>query len=105
MRSLHPDQELDRIAAGLADSGALALLLIEAEPLARIERRYGGEAYRETLDNLMGLVRELAPWLALNRGNLVVCVHPIHGNDVADHRDFAVWLGAKLDLDLKALSG
>ncbi len=60
MLSLQPDQELDRIAAGLADSGALALLLIEAEPLARIERRYGGEAYRETLDNLMGLVRELA---------------------------------------------
>ena len=60
MLSLHPDQELDRIAAGLADSGALALLLVEAEPLARIERRYGGEAYRETLDNLMALVRELA---------------------------------------------
>jgi EAL domain-containing protein (putative c-di-GMP-specific phosphodiesterase class I) len=60
MLSLHPDQELDRIAAGLADSGALALLLIDAAPLERIERRYGGEAYRESLDNLMGLVRELA---------------------------------------------
>ncbi len=33
MLSLQPDQELDRIAAGLAGSGALALLLIEAEPL------------------------------------------------------------------------
>jgi DOPA 4,5-dioxygenase len=41
--------------------------------------------------------------LALNRGDLVVFIHPITGDDIADHRDFAVWLGAKLDLDLKAL--
>ena len=59
MLSLHPDQELDRIAAGLADSGALALLLIQAEPLARIERRYGGEAYRRSMDGIVALVREL----------------------------------------------
>ncbi len=50
------------------------------------------------------LFGELVPWLALNRGDLVVFIHPITGDDVADHRDFAVWLGAKLDLDLKALT-
>ena len=49
------------------------------------------------------LFGELVPWLALNRGDLVVFIHPITGDDIADHRDFAVWLGAKLDLDLKAL--
>jgi DOPA 4,5-dioxygenase len=46
----------------------------------------------------------MVPWLALNRGDLVVFIHPKTGDDVADHRDFAVWLGAKLDLDLKGLS-
>ncbi len=51
------------------------------------------------------LFGELVPWLALNRGDLVVFIHPITGDDIADHRDFALWLGAKLDFDLKALSG
>ncbi|MGI9590061.1 MAG: EAL domain-containing protein [Myxococcota bacterium] len=60
MLSLHPEQELDRIAAGLSQAGAFALLLVEAEPLERIERRYGGEAYRSSMDGLMGLVDELA---------------------------------------------
>jgi DOPA 4,5-dioxygenase len=50
------------------------------------------------------LFGELVPWLAINRGDLVVLIHPITGDDLADHRDFAVWLGAKLDLDLGALS-
>jgi DOPA 4,5-dioxygenase len=50
------------------------------------------------------LFAELVPWLALNRGDLVVFIHPITGDGVADHRDFAVWLGAKLDLDLNALT-
>jgi EAL domain-containing protein (putative c-di-GMP-specific phosphodiesterase class I) len=57
--SLQPDQELDRIAAGLSDAGAFALLLIDAEPLERIERRCGGEAYRSSMDNLKALVTEL----------------------------------------------
>ncbi len=60
MLSLHPEQELDRIAAGLAGGGACALVLIEAEPLERIERRYGGEAYRRSLEGLKALVGELA---------------------------------------------
>ena len=50
------------------------------------------------------LFGELVPWLALNRGDLVVFIHPITGNDIADHRDHALWLGAKLDLDLEALA-
>jgi DOPA 4,5-dioxygenase len=46
----------------------------------------------------------LIPWLALNRGDLVVFVHPNTGEDVEDHRDRAVWLGAKLELNLEALT-
>jgi aromatic ring-cleaving dioxygenase len=49
------------------------------------------------------LFGRVIPWLALNRGDLVVFVHPNTGDALADHRDHAVWLGAKLDLDLDAL--
>ena len=49
------------------------------------------------------LFGELVPWLALNRGELVVFIHPVTGDGLADHRDYALWLGAKLDLDLTAL--
>lgn len=47
----------------------------------------------------------IVPWLALNRGDLVVFIHPNTGDALGDHRDRAVWLGAKLDLDLAALKG
>lgn len=47
----------------------------------------------------------LVPWLALNRGDLVVFIHPNTGDELGDHRDRALWLGAKLDLDLAALDG
>lgn len=46
---------------------------------------------------------EIVPWLALNRGDLVILVHPNTGDDLGDHRDRAIWLGAKLDLDLSVL--
>ena len=44
---------------------------------------------------------ELVPWLALNREGLVLFVHPNTGEDLEDHRDRAIWLGAKLDLKLE----
>jgi EAL domain-containing protein (putative c-di-GMP-specific phosphodiesterase class I) len=59
MFSLHPDQELDRIVAGLAGHGAVGLLLIESGMLDRIERRYGGSAHRLAMDGLVNLVREV----------------------------------------------
>ncbi|MEQ3669786.1 DOPA 4,5-dioxygenase family protein [Pseudophaeobacter sp.] len=43
---------------------------------------------------------ELLPWLALNRGDLIVFAHPETGNDLEDHRDHGIWLGCGLDLDL-----
>jgi len=60
MFSLHPNQELDRIVAGLASRGAVGLLLIEAGPLDRIERRYGGAAHQQAMDGLVKMVREVA---------------------------------------------
>jgi len=43
---------------------------------------------------------KLLPWLALNRKDLVVFAHPQTGDDLTDHRDHGIWLGAGLDLDL-----
>lgn len=51
------------------------------------------------------LFGEVIPWLMLHRGELVVLVHPITGNDLVDHRDHAFWLGAAQPLDLSTLSG
>jgi EAL domain-containing protein (putative c-di-GMP-specific phosphodiesterase class I) len=59
LTSFHAEQELDRIGARLAATGAAALLLVDVEPLARIERRHGGEVHQRALDELMRLVREL----------------------------------------------
>ncbi|MEN2425194.1 DOPA 4,5-dioxygenase family protein [Chromobacterium vaccinii] len=46
---------------------------------------------------------ELVPWLMLNRGELDILVHPLSGDDVEDHSDFAMWLGQPLDLDIAYL--
>ncbi len=43
------------------------------------------------------------PWLMRNHAELVVLIHPETGDDLVDHRDSALWLGAKLALDLSAL--
>jgi len=50
------------------------------------------------------LFSEVIPWLAMNRGGLVVFIHPITGNDLIDHRDYAMWMGAVRPLDLTVLS-
>ena len=41
------------------------------------------------------------PWLDRNRQNLSVLVHPVTGNDLADHTDDCFWLGTphRLRLD------
>ncbi|MGE5540206.1 MAG: DOPA 4,5-dioxygenase family protein [Gemmatimonas sp.] len=43
----------------------------------------------------------VVPWLALNRGRLVVLVHPDTGDDLADHTKHALWMGAMPELNLK----
>ena len=45
----------------------------------------------------------LVPWLALNRDGLTIFIHPETGDDIPDHRDFAIWLGRQQELDLEAL--
>ena len=50
------------------------------------------------------LFAELVPWLAMHRGGLVVFVHPVSDNEVKDHTDRAMWMGAVRSLDLSVLS-
>ena len=45
----------------------------------------------------------LLPFLMLNRDGLVVLVHALTGDDMADHRDYALWLGRSAELDLSVL--
>lgn len=44
------------------------------------------------------------PWLALNRRGLTVFLHPSTSDSLADHTDFAMWMGEILDLNLDALT-
>lgn len=46
------------------------------------------------------LFGEVVPWLALNRRGLVVFLHPDTGDDLLDHTDHAIWMGALRPLDL-----
>lgn len=44
-------------------------------------------------------------WLAMHREGLTVMIHPLSGDDLRDHRDYAMWLGKieplKLDMFIK----
>lgn len=42
-------------------------------------------------------------WLSKNHGEHSVLVHPITGDDLADHRDHPRWIGPALPLDLAFL--
>ena len=46
----------------------------------------------------------LLPWLMLNRDGLVVFLHALTGDHLADHRDYALWLGPSEEIDLSVLS-
>lgn len=45
----------------------------------------------------------IVPYLMLNRDGLDVLVHPETGDDLIDHRDYAVWLGEKIPLKFEVL--
>ncbi|MQA57811.1 DOPA 4,5-dioxygenase family protein [Pseudomonas piscis] len=46
------------------------------------------------------LFGQVVPWLALNRQGLVVFLHPETGDELKDHTDHAIWMGALRPLDL-----
>jgi DOPA 4,5-dioxygenase len=46
---------------------------------------------------------QIVPWLMLNHRGLSVLIHPESNDAVADHEDFPIWLGPKLDLNIEFL--
>ena len=44
-------------------------------------------------------------WAMKNRRGLSVMIHPLSGDDLADHRDHSLWLGNPLPLKLEIFSG
>ena len=42
----------------------------------------------------------LLTWLALNRKGLKILIHPLTGNDLKDHTDYASWMGEPQALKL-----
>ncbi|MCB5364060.1 DOPA 4,5-dioxygenase family protein [Pusillimonas sp. CC-YST705] len=46
------------------------------------------------------LLNQVLPWLAIHRQGLVIFTHPVTGNDLRDHRDHAIWMGAVRPLKL-----
>lgn len=45
----------------------------------------------------------IIPWLMLHREGLDVLVHPETGDSVKDHLEHSLWLGKRLDLDVRPL--
>jgi len=50
-----------------------------------------------------GLFAELVPFLMRHHRGLSVFIHPLTGDDAADHSEHALWLGRQLPLDLSKL--
>lgn len=46
------------------------------------------------------LFNEIVPWLMLNAEGLSVFIHPETGDDLADHRDYPLWIGPQQTLNL-----
>ena len=43
---------------------------------------------------------DLLTWLALNRNGLTILIHPLTGNNLKDHTDYALWMGEPQALNL-----
>ncbi len=49
------------------------------------------------------LLGKILSWLMLNRQGLTILVHPVTGDDLIDHSDYALWLGKQETLNLDVL--
>lgn len=46
------------------------------------------------------LFSAFVPWLMLNRDGLTIFLHPLTGDDLADHEQLPIWMGEMLPLNL-----
>ena len=82
----------ERLAANLRYHGKLIQRPIGPHPVPMFE-----------LDFLPENFAKVVPFLMRNHGDHSVLIHPESGNDLADHTVHALWLGKKLELDLRKL--
>lgn len=62
-------------------------------PIAMYQIKFGVETFAT-----------LVPWLQLHHGSLSVLIHPSTGDHLADHTEFALWLGPQLALRTEVFS-
>jgi DOPA 4,5-dioxygenase len=46
---------------------------------------------------------DVVPWLMLHRAGLSVLVHPLTGDEIADHATHAFWMGEVIPIDVEML--
>ena len=49
------------------------------------------------------IFNKIVPFLALNRGDLNILLHPNTGDGLEDHTTNVMWIGPSLDLEISAL--
>lgn len=45
------------------------------------------------------LFEKMTAWLLQNRNDIDFFIHPVTGNDIADHTDFIMWIGKSYKLN------
>lgn len=50
-----------------------------------------------------GSFEQVMSWLAVHRNGLTVFTHPLTGDPVAEHQDFAIWMGSIEPLNIEIL--
>lgn len=89
--TLEKAQRLCEKAGGLfpVTMGRMHLKPVGPHPMWSCQLAFGPEVFGEVL-----------AWLALNRDGLIIFIHPETGDELADHRDHAIWMGDTLRLKL-----
>ena len=85
-------EELLRAFAGRVRVHGLIDQAIGPHPLPMFE----ADVRAEDIDTVQA-------WLAARHGAHSILIHPLTGDDLADHRDFPRWIGPPLKLDLEFL--
>jgi DOPA 4,5-dioxygenase len=86
-----------RVRDGLAERFAVELGRWHEQPIGPHTRAMYQVAFAT------GDFAAVVPWLMLNRGGLSVLVHPLTGDEVADHDVHPLWLGERLPVNLAFL--
>ena len=55
------------------------------------------------IDIPAGELSHIKTWLAAHHGAHSILIHPLTGDDMADHRDYPQWIGPELALNLEFL--